>query len=285
MVKTHKGFTKIMHQEDIQLLQAKLLELLDYIDILCKEHKIKYSLSAGTVLGAIRHNGFIPWDDDLDIMLERNEYTELIRLLRENAKEPFVLQEARLDYPLYFSKLRLNNTTFIEKYRLRNKYKDMHQGIYIDIFPLDYASKNTFFFFLQSIFSRILVAQSLFQRGYNTATIKKKMLMLLSLVFLPFRKTFFNFVVSVKKDKAQGLCDFFGTGGGKKNLLHLDLLEKTLLKDFCGKKYPIPHNYHTYLSKTYGNYMELPPEEKRQSSLHAQFFSDIVDYKSYLKNI
>jgi phosphorylcholine metabolism protein LicD len=111
------------------------------------------------------------------------------------------------------------------------------------------------------------------------------MLMLLSLVFLPFRKTFFNFVVSVKKDKAQGLCDFFGTGGGKKNLLHLDLLEKTLLKDFCGKKYPIPHNYHTYLSKTYGNYMELPPEEKRQSSLHAQFFSDIVDYKTYLEKI
>ena len=69
MVKTHKGFTKIMHQEDIQLLQAKLLELLDYIDILCKEHKIKYSLSSGTVLGAI-HTMFIPWDDDLDIMLK-----------------------------------------------------------------------------------------------------------------------------------------------------------------------------------------------------------------------
>jgi lipopolysaccharide cholinephosphotransferase len=236
MVRTHKGFTKIMHQEDIQLLQAKLLELLDYIDILCKEHKIKYSLSSGTVLGAIRHNGFIPWDDDLDIMLERNEYTELIRLLRENAKEPFVLQEAKLDYPLYFSKLRMNGTAFVEKYKLRNKYKDMHQGIFLDIFPLDYASKNTFVFFLQSIFSRILVAQSLFQRGYNTATIKKKMLMLLSLVFLPFRKTFFNFVVSVKKDKAQGLCDFFGTGGGKKKPTSFRSFRKDTTKRFLWKK-------------------------------------------------
>ena len=85
------------------------------------------------------------------------------------------------------------------------------------------------------------------------------------------------------RSKKIKLKDFAIDGGGKKNLLDLDLLDRTLQKDFCGKKYPIPHNHHAYLTTTYGNYMELPPEDKRQSSLHAQFFSDTIDYKTYLE--
>lgn len=121
--------------EKMTVHQELLLEMLKDFDAVCRRHHISYQLFAGTALGAVRHHGFIPWDDDIDVILIRSEYQ---RFFDEAAGDfdpeiYYVQQEHGAHWPMPFSKLRRNNTTCIEKYHSRDP--QMHQGVYIDIFP------------------------------------------------------------------------------------------------------------------------------------------------------
>ena len=123
--------------EQLKKHQAALMELLTVFDNICRRLGISYQLFAGTALGAVRHKGFIPWDDDLDIIMLRPEYE---RFLKEAPAEPesekyFLQSEFSEHWPMFFSKLRKNGTACIERYVPRDEL--MHQGIYIDIFPCD----------------------------------------------------------------------------------------------------------------------------------------------------
>ena len=132
-----------MNHLELKKLHAKILEIADYFDSFCKENNIKYFLMGGTALGAVRHNGFIPWDDDFDVFMDYDNYNKLLRIVDNKIdKTKFYFQrENTYEWPLYFSKLRLNNTTFIEKDLIG---KDMHQGIYIDIMYLNNARHLSF---------------------------------------------------------------------------------------------------------------------------------------------
>ena len=124
----------------LQEHQAVLLELLRELDRVCTAHDIPYVLFAGTALGAARHRGFIPWDDDLDVALLRPDYERLLALDDGCWGEKYFLQrEFSPHWPLHFSKLRKNGTTCLEKYRPKDERS--HRGIYIDVFPLDNAAR------------------------------------------------------------------------------------------------------------------------------------------------
>lgn len=117
----------------LQEHQAVLLELLRELDRVCTAHNIPYVLFAGTALGAARHRGFIPWDDDLDVALLRPDYERLLALDDGCWGEKYFLQrEFSPHWPLHFSKLRKNGTTCLEKYRPKDERS--HRGIYIDVF-------------------------------------------------------------------------------------------------------------------------------------------------------
>ena len=94
--------------DNLEELHKSLLEILDDFDTFCKESNIEYSLAYGTLLGAVRHKGFIPWDDDLDVMMTRENYNKFLSLFKNDEK--YTLQKEQVDYPLYFSKLRKNKT-------------------------------------------------------------------------------------------------------------------------------------------------------------------------------
>ena len=119
---------------DIRPLQLRILKNLLAIDKVCKEHNLRYYIMAGTMLGAVRHKGFIPWDDDLDIGMPRADYDLLMTNAKEWLPEPYeaVCAENDKEYPLPFAKIQDADTTLIERMHL--KYLG---GVYIDVFPLD----------------------------------------------------------------------------------------------------------------------------------------------------
>ena len=145
--------------------QAALLSLLKEFDRVCQVLDIPYVLFAGTLLGAVRHQGFIPWDDDLDVLMLRADYR---RFLAEAPAvldtDTFFLQSEFSDHwPMFFSKLRLNGTTCLEKYHPKDT--QTHQGIYIDLFPCDDARPTAFGRRWQFAASKVVIAKALDQRG------------------------------------------------------------------------------------------------------------------------
>ena len=113
------------------------LDILDAVDRFCREHDINYSLSYGTLIGAVRHQGFIPWDDDIDLMMKRDDYDRFIKEWTNDPPDGLFLQTEVTDpdYRNNFLKIRKNNTTFIQSEK--EKTCGYHTGIFIDIFPVD----------------------------------------------------------------------------------------------------------------------------------------------------
>lgn len=123
-----------MPQYDIRPLQLRLLNILKAFDKMCRRHGLRYYLEYGTLLGAVRHGGFIPWDDDLDIMMPRPDYELLIKHSKEWLPEPFefICYENDRRYPLQFGKVQDASTTLVERPHLYYL-----GGVYIDVFPMD----------------------------------------------------------------------------------------------------------------------------------------------------
>lgn len=129
-----------MFNEDktIAAAQKVMLEILQEIHKICVENNLTYWLEAGTLLGAVRHKGFIPWDDDSDVSMPRADYEKFLKIAQEKLPEDMFLQTQDTDkeYPLSWAKIRKNGTLLVETGETGNeKY---HHGIFVDIFPYDY---------------------------------------------------------------------------------------------------------------------------------------------------
>ena len=124
-----------MDNHVLRRLQLTQLEILKVFDQFCRQNDLKYSLYAGSLLGAVRHKAFIPWDDDLDVCMSRNEYESFIKLWKKAPPPGYILQnkENTPSFCQSFSKIRKDHTTFLQEKREGEKY---HTGIFLDVFPL-----------------------------------------------------------------------------------------------------------------------------------------------------
>lgn len=263
----------------LELHQQALLRLLREFDRICGELGVSYLLFAGTLLGSVRHKGFIPWDDDLDILMLREDYEKFLseaeRLIDRDAF--FLQKEFSEHWPMFFSKLRLNGTACIEKYRPKDPL--VHQGIYIDIFPCDDARESSLGKRLQFLASKVVIAKSLDRRGYETKSLKKKLFMG-ACRLLPM-KPFLSFAKNGKKGGE--LHSFFAAAHSySKNLYPRELLQNTVMGEFEGGKYPIPADYDILLKTLYGDYNVLPSPEEREKKRHAIFVDTENSYEKYL---
>ena len=268
---------------DIRELQLALVSMLHDIDSICRNHQIQYSLACGTALGAIRHHGFIPWDDDLDIMFLRSEYEKFLKISPPLLKEKgYTLQREFSDtWPMHYSKVRKDNTTYIEAFD--SKIEGLHQGIFIDLFPIDNLSDNTWIAEAQWKFLHILVAKEMKRRGYRTSSRLKKLAMNISPLFP--EKALRSFVMQKEKNRTQRVHCFLGGAVVKEhNIFPRALFDNYVYVPFEDGVFPIIADYDTYLRTCYNKYMEYPPEEKRKSRIHAITVDLNEPYTFYLQN-
>ncbi len=266
-------------QEQHQVHQATLLRILREFDRVCKALNIPYVLYAGTLLGAVRHQGFIPWDDDLDVLMLREDYN---RFLSEAPAvldtDTFYLQKEFSDHwPLFFSKLRLNGTACLEK--VHPKDPQMHQGIYIDIFPCDNARKTEMGRRFQFAASKVVIAKALDKRGYDTDSTAKKIFMTLCRL-LP-QKLFLQWARNGKADHDVAHTFLAGARRYSKNVIPRRFLTQRCEVTFEGGAYPAPADYDACLHMLYGDYMQLPPPEERVCKQHTILIDTEHSYEEY----
>lgn len=268
--------------EQLKKHQAALMELLTVFDNICRRLGISYQLFAGTALGAVRHKGFIPWDDDLDIIMLRPEYE---RFLKEAPAEPesekyFLQAEFSEHWPMFFSKLRKNGTACIERYVPRDEL--MHQGIYIDIFPCDSLSNAPIIGKLQFAASKAVIARSLAKRGYRTDSKIKKLALKLSCL-VP-AKAFCRFVRGEAYAGTKRVHCFFGAASKyEKSVFPREWMDETILLPFESGVFPVSAHYDELLTTLYGDYMTPTPEAERGQKVHAEIVDTESSYENYLE--
>ena len=262
-------------EERMKKLHSTLVEILDYCDALCKDNNLTYFLAGGTALGAKRHQGFIPWDDDLDIVMPREDYDKLIKIIREDKNSAYKVQDqsSEDDYFLAFAKVRKENTLFREKIS-DGLYKD--NGIYIDVFPLDTFDNRESFGLKIDIFRLKLIIHALRFRSCkkfykeNSTRVKYTIDCILS-----FPYNFFSNKILLEKArklmiKRDGhepkyVASFAGLYSVEKEIMEYDIYYPPKKVQFEGKLYPSLSKLEVYLERMYGDYMELPPESKRHT--------------------
>lgn len=250
--------TQLEHLQKVILLIAK------DIDQLCKKNGIEYYLLGGSAIGAIRHKGFIPWDDDLDIIMDSTNYEKFIRVCREQLdKEKYYLQVGLEDWPLYFSKIKLKGTV-LEEYEAYATNEDM-KGIYVDVFKMDNISSNPIVARWQYFCGKYYLCYQLSQRTYSSASWKKKLMIALSAPCkIPFIRRFVQHQVERLNNKpGEYLGFFYGRTKFKSAVIKKEIFGMPKRVPFEDTYLPVAEHYHEYLTQVFGNYMKLPPEEQR----------------------
>lgn len=256
--------------------------MLKDFDAVCKEHNINYMLFSGTALGAVRHHGFIPWDDDADVIMLRSEYNRFFETAAQDLdrEEYYVQREYSAHWPMQFSKLRRNGTTCLEKYHPKDP--SQHQGVYIDIFPCDNLADNVFVRRLQFLASKIVIAKALYARGYETNNPIKKCFM--QLCRLIPRKPVWAFCVRRKDSNSDMVHSFLGCGSKyEKNIFPRKWFEQTENMPFEDCTLPVSAAYDSFLTKLYGNYHKLPTEEERRCKEHVALLDLNHPYTEYIE--
>ena len=271
------------NEEDI--IKCAQLDLLNEFKRICNSYNLKYTLVGGTLIGAVRHNGFIPWDDDIDVGMLRKDYDKFIEICDKELDKHFYIKDWNNDKlsPNPFLKMKIKHTHYKEKIA---KDANVDDGIFIDIFPFDNIPDNGILREFQRIKLFLLKKIVLLKCNYNlNETGFKRKFLYNSLRLISMTRKLEDwkksYTQNIKKynnyetDKVANLCGSYS--------YDRESIEKEIFNDFISHEfekytYSITKGYHEYLSHVYGDYMQLPPEEQRKGR-HEIFEIDLGGYK------
>lgn len=260
---------ELMSESDLKRLHETEVEILDEVVRICEKYDLTYFFNGGTLLGAIRHKGFIPWDDDLDIGMPRKDYDKFIELCATELDSKYMLdnKDTNRKYYLNFAKIRKKNTIFEQDFQVNY---DGPKGIWLDIFPYDNAKSVTSKkVYIQSKLNKTIFSLLHYKNQFflnNKKLILKK---IIRVILKPISNTcLLNLQDKIlrwneKKEEYKFFVSLSTTYDYRTELIEKDKYLPTIKMEFEGKMYNVPKEYDYILTKIYADYMKLPPKEKR----------------------
>lgn len=256
---------------NIKEVQANLLLILIEIDRICRKHNIKYTIEGGTLLGAIKYKGFVPWDDDIDIVMLREHYEKFIRVCRTELDYKYFLQNNKnvREYTLSYSKLCMNNTLYVQS---DSQQLNIHHGLFVDIFPIDNIKPKTFKAQLSIL--RALngaLAYKVYKTYNNTTLTSNHVIKNLSCRILSYFPSDWliylsNYCMTFYNNKKTTYVFEVCTGKQKMEPLKRNVYEELVEVEFMGKNVLATKYYDEFIRSRFGDIKELPPIDKRVPS-------------------
>ena len=244
--------------------QLELLEILKVLDGICKEHNIEWWLSSGTLLGAARHQGFIPWDDDIDIVMLRKDFKRFDKIMRNYQSEEYVYHSMStdVDYVYLFSKFRKRQGDAGEEHRRSKFYK--YKGPFVDIFCIE---KTNYFAARASsiIYNNLQHLTSYVRHSW----LRRPLIALVNLLCLGIIVPLLRLVGLINPSGEYHYTLGLGWGRHKFFMEHTFPLGRA---KFEGVEFPVPKDMDAYLSQVYGDWRKLPTDEQIRKAIHSPVY-------------
>ncbi len=253
-----------MNEIDLEEMKNLQVAMLDEFSSFCDRHGLVYFLAGGTLLGAIRHKGYIPWDDDIDVAMPRADYE---RFLETFHQENYIIKSPYCDKSYYypFAKVVDKRTLIIER-----SDENTNLGVYIDIFPIDSISKNKVKgYHIKRKIVELIMTSRMAQKDKKRGVFKRILIYLFRgiLYKADLNKLAIKVDTIVRKyGREENKCELAGIlvwGEGAREAVPKEFFEGYKEAQFESNTYKIPIKAHEYLTATFGDYMKLPPVEKR----------------------
>lgn len=260
-----------MRKIEVSEMKKRLVEMVEYLDKLCDENGLTLYMAGGTLLGAVRHKGFIPWDDDIDMHLTRPDYDKLIEVFRNNGncgRYKLLVRELDGNYLYPFAKLVDTQTLLIEK----GGDAGVEMGLYVDIFPVDGLGNDikTAKKHMKKLNKYITLNLAVLVKPWRKEVSFAKNFAIACLRVIAkmygadkLHQKMSQIVHSLPYEESKYVGEFIDEIGDKRIMLKSEMYEDYEVMDFENIKLKAPKNWDKWLTQFYGDYMTLPPEEKR----------------------